>query len=65
MISERMLKNWRRDALFVKDGRIIGPMEEGDNYMTKLETDNKTLADRIIKLTQELMDYHLIRKQGG
>ena len=56
MISERTLRQWRRDAL-VK--RPI-PLDEG--MVEHVSRENDTLRDRIIRLTQTLMDIHLIRK---
>jgi hypothetical protein len=55
MISERTLKNWRKDAL--KTERIL----EWDAASPKLV---KELSSRILLLTQELMDLHLIRKEN-
>jgi hypothetical protein len=59
MLSERVLKQWRRDSLAPE---------------FKVDTENKTfttisinhileLHQRILRLTQELMDSHLIKKQ--
>ena len=52
MISEKTLRQWRRDAL---------------NYPTKEEVAQTNhgliMAERILKLTQELMDLHLKAKQ--
>ena len=49
MISERTLKKWRREAL------LISKAQQGDTW--------KLLTDRIIKMTQELLDQHLLKKE--
>ena len=54
MISERTLKKWRRDALlFVYNPAMAAPGEEDSAV--------QILAARILKLTQELMDQHLLK----
>jgi hypothetical protein len=61
MISERALKQWRRDAL--KD--MINPkvLATNDGVDHGFHIDEvRTLSERILRLTQELMDLHLIRK---
>lgn len=57
MISERTLKKWRREAL------------QGPPQLTTPELDMQfcyrrinELSERILKLTQELMDIHLLRR---
>ena len=51
-ISERLLRKWRKDALSYEKDR------EGLNDVTpKIE-----LQKRILKLTGELLDQHLLRK---
>ena len=53
MISERTLKRWRRDAL---KGTQLPEWDEADcNYV-------REVSERILRLTQELMDLHLMRK---
>ena len=61
MITERTLKQWRRESLT-------------PNYTVDFEKDNKDpytiislnhfleLHQRILRLTQELMDIHLMKK---
>ena len=49
MISERTLRKWRRDALLYK------------KYPVQHDPDIVMLADRILKLTQELLDQHLLK----
>lgn len=56
MITERTLKNWRKDAL-----RTIK-----SDYGQGLQGDKKKFfmegQERILRMTQELLDQHLIRK---
>ena len=52
MITERTLKQWRRDALKYPQNSEAVQTQNG------LE-----MAERILRLTQELMDLHLIRKE--
>ena len=61
MISERKLKVWRRYAL-----KVVSEKEE---IFQKFADSSAYLVDayvecqqRILKLTQELLDQHLIRK---
>ena len=54
MVSERTLKRWRKDAL-KDDGVKEGAITLHVNARIEL---NK----RILRLTQELLDLHLIRK---
>ena len=51
MISEKTLRRWRKDALKYPQNPDAVQTQNG------LE-----MSERIIKLTQELMDQHLIRK---
>jgi hypothetical protein len=53
MISERTLKIWRKDALTPV---ILTNLELANSFFKAQQT-------RIIKLTQELMDLHLMRKE--
>ena len=55
MITERTLKKWRREALKVKE-RLIPGVAGGEEI--KLEW-----ADRILRMTSELLDQHLLRKE--
>jgi len=52
MISERTLRNWRRGALKGKDTLELVEM------IKYVDTSN----ERILRLTQDLLDLHLIRK---
>lgn len=56
MTSERVLKRWRKEALQLK----IYLNYEGEKPTTALQLDE--LYNRILVLTQELMDNYLIKK---
>ena len=46
-ISERTLKKWRKEALKAFEGRVPDPIT--------------TMLEQIIRMTQELLDQHLIK----
>jgi len=55
MISERTLRKWRKEALEFKDNvRTMGAQAE-----PVIE-----LCNHILKMTQELLDQHLLRRKG-
>lgn len=54
MISERTLKKWRRDALKYPEQMTIEEAAKSQHGMEMVE--------RILRLTQELMDAYLIRR---
>ena len=67
-ISERALKNWRRDALKAKSSTHLTDVLKVSNRASLIELYEgqlNTLSDRILRMTQELMDFHLLRKRGG
>lgn len=53
MISERFLKQWRKDAL--KGTQSPDWDEASSSYI-------REVSERILRLTQELMDLYLIKK---
>ena len=57
MITERTLKRWRKDAL--KDATDV-KIYEGTCF--GLATVYQECQTRILRMTQELLDLHLIRK---
>ncbi len=72
MISERLLKNWRRDALHMKSHPPIIILTSNTDsigltkeYAESLNSNTKAMNDRILRLTQHLLDQHLIHKRGG
>ena len=57
MISERLLRKWRIDALSQKryiNTKAVDP---------KQVVEELACQDRILKMTQELLDQHLLRKE--
>lgn len=54
MISERVLKKWRKEALMFEVKK--------HEYPTELREAFEEGARRILRLTQELLDQHLIRR---
>ena len=58
IISERMLKKWRREALVY---RSMPPHEKPINILSR---ENGELRERILRMTQELLDQHLIRRKS-
>lgn len=64
MISERMLRKWRRNALDIKEtlerspNLSIIPREDVVRHI-------RELSGRILQMTQELLDQHLLRKSKG
>jgi len=57
MISEKALRKWRKEALEMKD--IVS---SGYSNLNPLRFE---WSNRILKLTQELMDQHLLEKKEG
>ena len=55
MITERTLKRWRKDALILLDD--CGKRDLPDNSIV-IE-----LCKRILRLTSDLIDIHLLRKE--
>ena len=60
MITERTLRKWRKDALNV-DKQVTHICLDGltEEKTVKIIND---LCDRILRMTQELLDNHLMRK---
>ena len=50
--SKRVLTKWRKEALIAKK-RVINPLDGGDENIVEW-------ANRILQLTQELLDQQLI-----
>ena len=55
MISEKTLRRWRKDALKEARDVVVEGQEKQHKYWLECQ-------ERILRLTQELMDLHLIRK---
>lgn len=58
MITERTLRRWRAQALMDQKANSNLPPEGIDVSVIAL----KQLNDRIIRMTQELLDQYLLRK---
>jgi len=56
MITERMLRKWRKEALNTAALTISTTVDNSDVYI-------KILSERILKMTQELLDLHLLRRE--
>ena len=62
-ITERTLKQWRKQALMLKSNvekAVIIQENWAENYLSKQDTHE--VADRILRMTQELLDLHLMEK---
>ena len=57
MISERMLRKWRRKALQRKTHFTVHPED------SLLVPGILEMVEQILRLTQELMDIHLLKKE--
>ena len=59
MLSERLLKKWRREALIaLKEDSVT----VWDGTGTSMPGAYLDMQDHILKLTQELLDQYLVRK---
>lgn len=59
MISERTLKQWRKEALEAMEADTIGMYEGTAANLAIAYQEN---LKRILLMTQELLDLHLIKK---
>lgn len=57
MISEKTLRKWRKEALTKTD-----VMDQSKSLVDILSSQSIEMKERILRLTQELMDHHLMRK---
>ena len=57
MITERTLRQWRKDAL-----KTLRKSEDGAERFRSPDPIIGDLAERILRLTQELLDQYLLRK---
>lgn len=63
MITERTLKNWRREALKAKQSIELSVKEPANRFDLVLDkTEALLLYKRILRMTQLLLDQHLLRK---
>ena len=56
MITERTLKNWRKEALESQKEQSNHPGQQAHIIIP--------YAERILRMTQELLDQHLLRKES-
>ena len=57
MITERTLKKWRRDALDLRRQAESRPPE------TDYESMAMDYVNKVLRMTQELLDQHLLRRE--
>jgi len=62
MITERTLKQWRRDALTCERDPETSPTMLGGPNVSMDITHYKKINRRILRLTQELMDIYLVKR---
>lgn len=60
MITERTLKKWRREALELLR---VTPIDSNRTKLLPLGVIASTFATRILRMTQELTDIHLLREK--
>jgi hypothetical protein len=58
MIAERSLRRWRKDALVITDEESMELFKSSSSVVRR----HTEMKERILRLTQELLDLHLIRK---
>jgi len=58
MITERTLRQWRRKALIHKSADLASLYEHTADGLARLCIEDQ---DKILQLTQELMDLHLMK----
>ena len=61
-ISERMLRKWRKEALHYIYAGLDIESQKGV-YSPELYTLKSDMCKKILQLTQELLDQHLLRKK--
>lgn len=62
MITERTLRRWRREALLGMQMKHTTPVISPEEFNVQVLMDNE-LNNRILRLTQELLDQYLVRKE--
>ena len=59
-ITERTLRKWRMETLQMdKSARVIEDMQSTETFKN---SDVITLCERILRMSSELLDQHLLRK---
>lgn len=59
-ITKRTLETWRREAL--SDHNIELTLDDREHGVELLTIRCRQISERILRLTQELLDQHLLRK---
>lgn len=64
-LSERTLKKWRREALLANES-ILSMIEVEENWTEPVlnRYEATELYKKILRLTQELLDNHLLRRKS-
>ena len=62
MISERLLRKWRKEALS-ETGIVVVHDQDGSNPHPILVERLDKYSKKVLRLTQELLDQHLINKK--
>jgi hypothetical protein len=62
-ITERMLKKWRKEAL-ITDAAADATISMYEGTATNLAKAYVAKNREVIRMTQELLDQHLLRKEG-
>lgn len=64
MISERLLRKWRKEALS-QHNEILKRNKVKENWLEPILNSGEaiTLNERILSLTQVLLDQHLLRRE--
>lgn len=57
MITERTLRNWRKEALVLQEA--LEPLEDDLTAMVRFQA--RDYVNKVIRMTQELLDQHLLR----
>jgi hypothetical protein len=62
MITERTLRNWRKDALqrYKFDNELVKTTGSGESVNIEV-LNRQEMNQRILRLTQELLDQHLMK----
>lgn len=61
MITERTLKKWRREAL--NDCNTMNELSQEELNASKLLSKIEQLSNQVLRMTQILLDQHLLRKE--
>lgn len=67
MIPKKTLTKWRREALKTKNSKFVIRTNISEGRLENIERLIDGKCERILRMTQELLDQHLIKepKKGG